>query len=71
MSVGFISDDEQRERRIAKLREMTDEELIQHGETIKRIIGKPNRNVPPPEGFVRQLQDARDEWRRRHPRPSS
>jgi hypothetical protein len=67
VSVGFSSDDELRERRRAELRQMTDDQLIEHGRTIKRIIGKPNPNVKPPEGFLRQLQDARDEWRRRHP----
>jgi hypothetical protein len=37
---------------------MTDDQLTEHGRTIKRIIGKPNPNVKPPEGFVRQLEDA-------------
>jgi len=50
MSVGFLSDDKLRERRRAELTRMTDEQLIEHGKTIRRIIGKPNPNVPPPEG---------------------
>jgi hypothetical protein len=49
---------------------MGDDELVEHGRAIKRIIGKSNPNVKPPEGFVRQLEEARDEWRRRHPKPS-
>jgi hypothetical protein len=65
MSVGFQSEDNLRERRRAELRAMTDDQLIEHGRTIKRIIGPPNKNVPPPEGFLRQLEDARAEWRRR------
>jgi len=65
MSVGFISDDELRDKRIAELRAMTDDQLIEHGRTIRRIIGPPNRNVKPPEGFVKQLDEARQEWRRR------
>src|SRR5260370_22155745 len=68
MSVGFLSDDNLRERRRAELRAMTDDQLIQHGRTIRRIIGPHNPNVKPPEGFARQLEDARAEWRRRHPR---
>jgi len=71
MSVGFLSDDDLRERRRAELRKMSDAELIQHGRTIKRIIGKPNPNVKPPEGFLKQLEDARQEWRRRHPKVSA
>jgi hypothetical protein len=71
MSVGFLSEDELRERRVAELRRMTDAELIEHGRTIRRIIGKPNPNVKPPEGFLRQLEDARAEWRRRHPKVSA
>jgi len=66
VSVGFLSDDELRQKRIAELRAMSDEQLIEHGRTIRRIIGKPNPNVKPPEGFLRQLEDARAEWRRWH-----
>jgi hypothetical protein len=65
MGVGFQSEDDLRERRIAELRRMTDDQLIEHGKTIKRIIGPHNPNVKPPEGFLRQLEDARAEWRRR------
>lgn len=68
MSVGFQSDSDLRERRKAELRAMTDEELIEHGRAIKRIIGPVNKNVRPPEGFTQQLEDARAEWRRRHPK---
>jgi hypothetical protein len=50
---------------------MTDEELIEHGQAIRRIIGPHNPNVKPPEGFLRQLEDARAEWRRRHPKVSA
>jgi hypothetical protein len=64
MSVGFLSEDDLRERRRAELRQMTDQELIEHGRAIKRIIGPHNPNVKPPEGFLRQLEDARAEWRR-------
>jgi len=68
MSVGFQSDHDLRERRRAELRAMSDDQLIEHGRAIKRIIGPRNPNVPPPEGFMQQLEDARAEWRRRHPR---
>ncbi len=71
VSVSFLSSDELRERRRAELRAMSDEQLIEHGKTIRRIIGKPNPNVKPPEGFLRQLEDARAEWRRRHPKVSA
>ena len=68
MSVGFSSDDDLRERRRAELTRMTDRELIEHGRTIRRIIGPHNPNVKPPEGFLKQPEDARAEWRRRHPK---
>jgi hypothetical protein len=35
------------------------------------IIGPPNRNVRPPEGFLKQLAEARQEWRRKHPTVSA
>jgi hypothetical protein len=68
VSVSFLSEDELRERRRAELRAMSDEQLIEHGKTIRRIIGPHNPNVKPAEGFLRQLEDARAEWRRRHPK---
>jgi hypothetical protein len=68
MAVGFLSDEEETKRRLTRLREMSDAELIQHGRALRRLARPLNRNVPAPESFVKQLAEAREEWRRRHPR---
>lgn len=68
-SVGFqpLQIEEWRER----LRKMSDEELIRFG---RAVLGmrSPEANLahPPRSIFVDQLQEARAEWRRRHPTPA-
>jgi hypothetical protein len=68
MAVSFMGEEQERQIRLARLRAMSDEELISHGRALKRLAVKPNRNLPAPENFVKQLREAREEWRRRHPR---
>jgi hypothetical protein len=53
----------------ARLRKMTDEELIREGKA-GRYLCSPAANFgkPPRECFVIQLRECREEWRRRHPR---
>jgi hypothetical protein len=49
----------------ARLRKMTDAELIRFGKA-GRFMCRPGRNGEPPrECFVIQLEEARAEWRRR------
>ena len=51
------------------LRAMTDTELIRFGKAGRYLTDpKQNRCEPPREVFVIQLQEAREEWKRRHPK---
>lgn len=55
-----------------RLAEMSDAELTQFGKDC-RFMMSPKINMgqlPRPE-FRLQLKEARDEWRRRHPKPAS
>jgi hypothetical protein len=48
---------------------LSDDELIQFGKACRDML-TPQANLgrPPREVFVIQLQEARREWRRRHPK---
>jgi hypothetical protein len=52
-----------------RLEHMSDEELKQFGKACRDML-TPQANLgrPPREVFVIQLQEARREWRRRHPK---
>ncbi|MGB2662752.1 MAG: hypothetical protein WAK48_02035 [Candidatus Acidiferrum sp.] len=52
-----------------RLRRLSDDELIQFGKACRDML-TPQANLgrPPREVFVIQLQEARKEWRRRHPK---
>jgi hypothetical protein len=50
----------------ARLRKMTDAELIRFGRAA-RFLCRPGKE-PPREAFVVQLEEARAEYRRRHPK---
>jgi hypothetical protein len=52
-----------------RLERMSDEELKQFGRACRELL-TPQANLgrPPREVFVIQLQEARREWRRRHPK---
>jgi hypothetical protein len=54
-----------------RLQDMSDEELIRYGKACRDML-TPQANLgrPPREVFVVQLQEARKEWRRRHPKES-
>jgi hypothetical protein len=51
------------------LQRLSDDELIQFGKACRGML-TPQANLgrPPREVFVIQLQEARKEWRRRHPK---
>jgi hypothetical protein len=51
------------------LRGMSDDELLKFGKSAKSLCDPAkNSGRPPREIFVIQLQEARKEWRRRHPK---
>jgi hypothetical protein len=47
-----------------RLRDMSDEELLKHGKAARAMASDKN----PLPVFVMQLNEARKEWRRRHPK---
>ena len=60
-----INREEVRER----LQRMSDEKLIEFGRACVYMCSpQANLGKPPREEFVVQLEEARAEWRRRHPR---
>ena len=56
MSIGFGSDEIILEKLRARLRRMTDEELIEFGKKVRKLAENP---------FQLQLDEARAEWKRR------
>jgi hypothetical protein len=53
----------------ARLQDMTEAELLQFGKAAKVMCSREaNRHEAPREVFVIQLQEARAEWRKRHPK---
>jgi hypothetical protein len=61
MAVGHFDLEQHRER----LRKMTDEQLLEHGKAARFMV-KSDKNPLPV--YVIQLNEARAEWRRRHPK---
>jgi len=70
MSVALEDFDEEKER--AHLRKLSDEELIREGQAA-RYMCSPTANFgkPPREVYVIALRIAKEEWRRRHPKPTT
>jgi hypothetical protein len=53
-----------------RLRKMSDEELRQFGKAARyMVLPQANMGKAPLATFVLQLEEARAEWRRRHPHP--
>jgi hypothetical protein len=71
-STQFTSDDIDIEAFRARLRKLTDEELIREGNA-GRYMCSPMANFgkPPRRVFVIQLEEVKAEWRRRHPSPDN
>ena len=63
MSIAIESSDELEQLR-ARLRKMSDEELVRFGKASRSL----SRDPRCPDTFKRQLQEARAVWRRRHPK---
>ena len=66
MSIAFESDQIALQSLRERLRQMSDEELIKFGKTV-RSLSAPRVGVSP-NPWTAQLLEARAEWRRRHPR---
>ena len=56
MAISFQSDEEVLRKLRDKLRKMSDQELIRFGKEVRRLAENP---------FQRQLEEARQEWKRR------
>jgi hypothetical protein len=65
MSIAFESEETQLQK-LRRLRQMSDDELIKFGKTVRGLSGPAVSPVPDP--WNAQLQEAREEWTRRHPR---
>jgi hypothetical protein len=63
MSIQIESSDELEQLR-ARLRKMSDDELMRFGKAARSLCRDPRC----PDTFKRQLEAARGEWRRRHPK---
>jgi len=61
MAVGHFDIEEHR----ARLRKMTDEQLLRHGKAAGDLVENDPNPLPV---HVTQLNEARAEWRRRHPK---
>jgi hypothetical protein len=61
--IAFESRDELEELR-KRLSRMSDEQLVRFGKAARSLCRDPRS----PDTFKRQLQEARAEWRRRHPK---
>ena len=57
------------ERIREELRKMSDAQLLRHGQGLRHMrSAKVNFGQPPLEAWTTQLDKARAEWRRRHPK---
>jgi hypothetical protein len=65
MSIAFESDEVQLQKLRERLRTMTDDELIKFGKQV-RALSEPRVSITPDPWKV-QLEEAKAEWRRRHP----
>jgi hypothetical protein len=63
MKIAIESSDELEQLR-TRFRKMTDAQLVSFGKAARSLCRDPKC----PEVFRRQLEEARAEWRRRHPR---
>jgi hypothetical protein len=66
MSIAFESEETQLQKLRDRLRRMSDEELIKFAKIV-RGLSEPRVSVTP-GSWKAQLEEARAEWRRRHPK---
>ena len=67
--IGFDSDETYVRKLRERLQVMGDEELIKFGKYARSLAGIRVSGLPDP--YKIQLEEARAEWRRRHPKPKS
>ena len=65
MSIGFESEEIQLRKLRERLQGMSDAELIQFGKAARRLCRSRVSGIT--DAFDRQLELAREEWKRRHP----
>jgi hypothetical protein len=65
-SIAFESSETQLQKLRERLRQMSDDELIKFG-TMVRGLSEPRVSVTP-DPWKAQLEEARAEWKRRHPK---
>jgi len=72
MNQGISTDNFDIEQLRARLRKMSDKELIQFGKDV-RYLRSPEASFgkPPLEVWAMQLREGCEEWRRRHPKTDS
>jgi hypothetical protein len=51
-----------------RIRRMTDAQLIDYGRAARQMANPANNHGTPNPSFAVQLEEARQEWRRRHPK---
>ena len=66
MSIAFESEEVQLQKLRERLRKMSDAELIQFGKTVRNLSAPRVGLTSDP--WKAQLDEARAEWRRRHPK---
>ena len=69
MNQGIGTQEDDIEQLRARLRKMTDKQLREYGEAARYMCSPvANMGKPPQESSVIHLNEARAEWRRRHPK---
>jgi hypothetical protein len=66
-AIGFESEEVQLRKLRDRLRLMSEEELIQFGKEWRNLV-RARRVSATPDSWPAQLEAAREEWRRRHPK---
>jgi hypothetical protein len=67
-TIGFESEEIQLQKLRERLRLMSDEELIRFGRSVRDLV-RAKRVSATPDSWPAQLKVAREECRRRYPRP--
>jgi hypothetical protein len=69
MNQGIGADNFDIDKLRARLRKMSDEQLIEFGKNVRYLCGsKANFGKPASAVWLIQLQEGQAEWRRRHPK---
>jgi hypothetical protein len=72
MNQGISTDNFDIEQLRARLRKMSDKELIQFGKDVRYLCSpEASFGKPPLEVWAMQLREGCEEWRRRHPKTDS